>query len=81
MLKSLAPFIVSLLVVYVVDAAGSGSAGRGHPELYAYFEAPLSDDDLALGPSKWKDLDHIPGNQCGGNGQVNGFGQSPIVLS
>ena len=23
----------------------------------------------------------IPNNRCGGNGQVNGFGQSPIVIS
>ena len=24
---------------------------------------------------------NIPNNQCGGNGQINGFGQSPIVIS
>ena len=24
---------------------------------------------------------NIPNNQCGGNGQINGFGQSPVVIS
>ncbi len=72
-------FITSLLVNVVY--AESGGASEGYPTLFAYFETPLKYDVGAIGPSKWRDLDHIPGNQCGGNGQVNGFGQSPVIIS
>jgi len=58
-----------------------GGEGLGSPDLYSFFETPLKDDVGSIGPSRWRDLDHIPDNQCGGNGQQNGFGQSPIVLS
>lgn len=35
---------------------------------------------FVVGPSQWKDLDGFDDNQCGGNGQVDGFGQSPIII-
>jgi len=50
--------------------------------LFAYFEAPLPDDEAfgKIGPSVWRDLFRINPNFCGGNGQHNGFGQSPVVV-
>ena len=47
--------------------------------LWAYFETPLEDDVGPIGPSRWRDL-NIPHNQCGGGGQKDGFGQSPVVI-
>lgn len=72
--------IITSLKLLCVKAAGGGTS-VGNPNLYTYFETPLKDDVGAIGPSKWRDLDHIQNNQCGGNGQENGFGQSPVVLS
>ena len=72
--------LIASLKLLDVKAAGGGTS-FGNPNLYTYFETPLKDDVGAIGPSKWRDLDHIPNNQCGGNGQENGFGQSPVVLS
>ncbi len=69
-----------LLLISLSSVSAEGGSTAGNPDLYAYFETPLKDDVGAIGPSKWRDLDHIPNNQCGGNGQVNGFGQSPLVL-
>ena len=53
--------------------------------LFTYYEDPFlpSPDSpnliLELGPSRWRHM-NIPNNECGGNGQINGFGQSPIVI-
>ena len=40
---------------------------------------------VGFGPSQWQNIFFPPqliptGNQCGGMGQVNGYGQSPIVI-
>ncbi len=68
--------------------AGGGAVAvegpiRSEDYLWTYFETPLSDtvkyNGGNLGPTNWKDLP-IPNNQCGGGGQANGFGQSPIVI-
>jgi len=49
--------------------------------LYAYFETPLPDDDVGhIGPSAWKNLFRVPDNKCGGGGQKDGFGQSPVAI-
>ncbi len=54
--------------------------------LFTYYEDPFLPSEnfpnliLELGPSRWRHM-NIPNNECGGNGQINGFGQSPIVIS
>jgi NhaP-type Na+/H+ or K+/H+ antiporter len=68
-------YLLATLIIHRVRA------NQGDPELYAYFETPLEDDVGAIGPSNWRDLEHIHENQCGGYGQTNGFGQSPVIFS
>lgn len=75
----------------IIQRGGGGGGGSSSTEtdkpihsedyLWTYFETPLTEtvqyNEGHLGPLHWKNLP-IPNNQCGGAGQVDGFGQSPI---
>jgi len=82
------PLLLSSLIAYVeCSERKSEHESDGHNTnkddlLFAYFEAPLPEDEAfgKIGPTVWRDLFRIHPNFCGGNGQHNGFGQSPVVI-
>jgi len=83
----LSPLLWSLRVACVECSKGGSEeeseASADKDDLFfAYFESPLVEDEAfgTIGPSAWKNLFRIEPNFCGGHGQVNGFGQSPIVI-
>ena len=71
--------VASWLVLCFLVRPANANAG-----VFTYYEDSFRPDEgsratLEVGPARWRDL-LIPNNQCGGGGQLNGDGQSPIVI-
>lgn len=76
--------MTSKVLLLLVCLSNQVSSVLGNAGVFAYYETAIAGLG-GRGPSQWQNLIFPPavapfGNQCGGNGQQNGFGQSPVAI-